>query len=102
MPGPARSHAQYPGCHFTPEASDFDPRIAIYISTTCKITLYYIFNKKGIQISAEFNQFNPINAKLKETDVSTAYTHRKCIVFLLHYSEVQRISLKYTDLHNLN
>lgn len=77
MSGPARSHVQCPGCHFSPEASDFEQRatIYIYISTKCKITLFYIFNKKGFQISAEFKQFNPINGKFKEADVST-YTQK--------------------------
>lgn len=76
MPDPAKSHVQYPGCHFTPDASDFEPRITIFISTKCKITLYYIFNKKGFQISAEFNQFNPINVKLKETCIYCIYSQK--------------------------
>lgn len=87
MPSPARRHVQCPSCHFTPEVSDFEPRITIHILTKCKIILFYIFNKKGFQRSAEFNKFNPINAKLKETHIYCIYSQEiHCFPLTLFWS----------------
>lgn len=54
--------------------------------TKFKTTLVYIFNKKSIRKPFKdqlnfLNQLNPINAKFRETEVSTAYTRRKDIIF---------------------
>lgn len=111
MPGPAKSCIQPPGCRCTPEVPDSEPRVNICIGKMQNNTFFTFLPRNPLEslskillnlIKNLLKQLNPIYIKFRETEVSTEYTSRKYIIFLLHYYEVKTISLKYTALHILD